>query len=63
MDVWDGVLLSVGAFVAVTALVRLMRRQRDEYLGELAAEAREEQHRKRQAELFEKQEKRKRKAA
>jgi hypothetical protein len=63
MDVWDGILLSLGAFVAVTALVRLMRRKRDEYLGELAAEAREEQHRKRHTEMLEKQEKKKRKAA
>jgi flagellar biosynthesis/type III secretory pathway M-ring protein FliF/YscJ len=64
MDVWNWVLLSIGAFIAVTALVRLMRRRRDEVLAELSAEAREEQHRKRQAELQEKmQERKKRKVA
>jgi hypothetical protein len=65
MDVWNWVLGSVGAFVAVTALVRLMRRRRDEVLAELTAQAREEQHRKRMAELLEKkkEKERKRKAA
>ena len=63
MDVWGWVLGSIGAFVAVTALVRLMRRRRDEVLAELTAQAREEQHRKRQAELLEKKKERKRKAA
>jgi hypothetical protein len=64
MDVWNWVLLSIGAFVAVTALVRLMTRRRDEVLAQLAAEAREEQHKKRQVELQEKlQERKKRRAA
>jgi hypothetical protein len=39
MDVWSWVLGSIGAFVAVTALVRLMRRRRDEVLAELTAVA------------------------
>jgi flagellar biosynthesis/type III secretory pathway M-ring protein FliF/YscJ len=63
MDVWSWVLGSIGAFVAVTALVRLMRRRRDEVLAELTAQAREEQHRKRHAELLEKKKQRKQKAA
>jgi len=65
MDVWGWVLGSIGAFVAVSALVRLMRRRRDEVLAELTAQAREEQHRKRLAELLEKkkEKERKRKAA
>jgi flagellar biosynthesis/type III secretory pathway M-ring protein FliF/YscJ len=65
MDVWGWVLGSIGAFVAVTALVRLMRRRRDEVLAELTAQAREQQHRKRLAELLEKkkEKERKRKAA
>jgi len=63
MDVWGWVLGSIGAFVAVSALVRLMRRRRDEVLAELTAQAREEQHRKRLAELLEKKKERKRKAA
>ena len=63
MDVWNWVLGSIGAFVAVSALVRLMRRRRDEVLAELTAQAREEQHKKRLAELAEKKKQRKRKAA
>jgi molybdopterin synthase catalytic subunit len=54
MDVTSGVLLVIGAFVAVTGLVRLMRRRRDELLTELTAQAREEQHKKKMAELLEK---------
>ena len=44
------VLLSIGAFVAVTTLVGLMRRKRDEVLAELTAQAKDEQHKKRLAE-------------
>jgi uncharacterized membrane protein len=62
MDVWDWVLLAVGAFIAVTALVSLMRRRRDEVLAELTAAAREEQHRKKVAEIQEKAKKRPQKA-
>jgi hypothetical protein len=62
MDVTSGVLLVIGVFVAVTGLVRLMRRRRDQLLAELTAQAREEQHRKKLAELLEKK-KQKRRAA
>lgn len=61
-DVWSWVLLGIGSFVAITSLVRLMRRRRDEILGELTAQAREEQQRKQLAEMLEKK-KQKRKAA
>lgn len=63
MDVWSWALGSIGAFIAVTALVRLMRRKRDEVLAELTAKAREEQHKKRLAEMLAKKKERKRKAA
>jgi hypothetical protein len=52
MDVWSWVLLGVGAFVATSALVSLMRRRRDELFAELTAQAREEQHRKHVAEAL-----------
>ena len=54
MDVWSWVLLGIGTFVAVTGLVRLMRRRRDQLVDELSAAAREEQHRKKLAEMLEK---------
>jgi hypothetical protein len=57
MDVWDLVLLSIGAFVAVTTLVRLMRRRRDAVLAELTVKARDEQERKQHAEAAEKRKK------
>ena len=63
MDVWSWVLGSIGAFVAVSSLVYLMRRRRDHVLAELTAQAREEQNRKRLAELLAKKQERKRKAA
>jgi len=59
MDVWSWVLLSVGAFVAVTSLVSLIRRKRDAVLAELTAQAKEEQHRKRLAEQEEARKKKK----
>jgi hypothetical protein len=59
MDVWSWVLLSVGAFVAVTSLVRLMRRRRDEVLAELTGQAKAEQHNKRLAEQDEARQKKK----
>jgi len=62
MDVWSWVLLLVGTFVAVTGLVRLMRARRDELFAELTAQAREEQHRKKLAEMLEKKKQRKRAA-
>jgi MoxR-like ATPase len=46
--------LGIGVFVAVSGLVRLMRRRRDEVLAELTAQAREEQHKKKLAEKLEK---------
>jgi hypothetical protein len=62
MDVWNWVLLGGGVFIAVTGLVKLMRLKRDELLEELSAAAREEQHRKRLAELQEKKKQKKRAA-
>ena len=56
-------LRSIGAFVAVSSLVRLMRRRRDQVLAELTAQAREEQNRKRLAEILAQKQERKRKAA
>jgi len=52
------VLLLVGAFVAVTSLVTLMRRRRDEVLAELTAQARHEQSLRRAAEAKQKPAKR-----
>ena len=46
MDVSDLVLLAIGAYLAVTALVRLMRNRRDELVQQLTAEAEEMQRRK-----------------
>jgi hypothetical protein len=63
MDVWSWVLLGIGALVAVSGLVRLMRRRRDEVLAELTAQAREEQRKKRLAEQAEKRKQKKQRAA
>ena len=63
MDVASWVLLSIGAFVAVTSLVGLMRRKRDEVLAELTAQAKEEQHKKRLAEQLDEERNRKKKKA
>lgn len=62
MDVWNWVLLCGGVFIAVSGLVRLMRLKRDELLDELSTAAREEQNRKRLAELLEKKKQKKRAA-
>jgi hypothetical protein len=62
MDVWSWVLLAIGAFVAVTSLVGLMRRKRDEVLAQLTAQAKDEQHKKRLAEQEEARKKRKKAA-
>jgi hypothetical protein len=62
MDAWTVGALVVGGFVAVTSLVGLMRHRRDALLVDLTAQAREEQHRKRLAEMQEKK-KQKKKAA
>jgi hypothetical protein len=63
MEVWDWVMLALGAYVAVTALVTLMRRRRDEVLAELSAQAEIERARKRQNELAEKRKRKQKKAA
>jgi hypothetical protein len=63
MDVWDWVILVVGAYLAITALVRLMRRRRDEVLAQLDAEAKAERERQRLAELAAKREARKKRRA
>jgi hypothetical protein len=44
MDGWDVVLLVVAGYVAVTALVRLMLRRRDQMLGELRQQVGRRQH-------------------
>jgi hypothetical protein len=54
MDVWSWGLLGFGVFVAVSALVHLMRRRRDELFAELSAQARDEQQQKKLAEMLEK---------
>ncbi len=59
MDAWTIALLSLGAFIAVSALVRLMRAQRDKLLAELTTEAREEQQKKQLVEALEKKKKKK----
>ena len=46
MDVSDLVLLAIGAYFAVTSLVRLMRSRRDVLVQELTREAEEQQRRK-----------------
>jgi hypothetical protein len=61
MDATTWILAVVGGFLAVTALVRLMRRRRDELFAELSSQARAEQERKRLAEAL--QRKKKRRAA
>ena len=48
MSVWDGILLAVAAFVAVTSLVRLMVARRNELLSRLRQERLEHQARREQ---------------
>jgi len=62
MDVWSWAVLSVGAFIAVSVLVSLMRRRRDVLLAELTAQAEEEKQRKKLAEQLEKRKQRKKTA-
>ena len=45
MSVWDGILLAVAAFIAVTSLVRLMIARRNEMLSRLRNEKLAEQAR------------------
>jgi heme exporter protein D len=47
MGVWDWVLLFGAAYIAVTSLVILMRRRRDEVLAELDAQVERERKRQR----------------
>ena len=63
MDVWDWVLLAVGGYLAITSLVRLMRRRRDEVLAELDVQAHDQRERQRLADLEEKRRQRKQKRA
>ena len=63
MDVWDWVMLGLGGYVALTSLVIMMRRRRDEVLAELAKDAEAARERKRQEELREVKKQRKQRAA
>ena len=63
MDVWDWVMLGLGGYVAVTSLVILMRRRRDEVLAELAKDAEAARERQRQEELREAKRQKKQRAA
>ena len=48
MDVWDWVLLGIGSFVAVMALVRLMLRRQNQLLTELNMQIESEERRAKQ---------------
>ena len=50
MDGWDWALLAGAVYLAVIALVRLMRSRRDVVLQELSHEAEQQKNRKRQEE-------------
>jgi Tfp pilus assembly protein PilN len=63
MDAWTIGLFAVAAFVAITALVRLMLVRRDRLLAELSAKARDEQHKKQLAEAQQKKKKEKKQVA
>jgi hypothetical protein len=64
MDVWDWVMLALGGYVAVTSLVIMMRRRRDEVLTDMAKDAEAAREQKRQEELREaKRQKRQQRAA
>jgi hypothetical protein len=60
MDVWTWGLLGIGSFLAISTLVALMRRRRDELFAELSTQAREEQHKKKLEEMLEKKKQKKR---
>ncbi|MDX1947098.1 MAG: hypothetical protein SFU86_16990 [Pirellulaceae bacterium] len=62
-DVGDWVLFGGAAFIALTSLVIIMLRRRDEVLTELTREAHSERERKKQAELAEKRKAKKSKRA
>jgi hypothetical protein len=59
MDAWTIGLFALAAFVAVSALVRLMLARRDNLVAELSAQAREEQHKKQLAEAEQKRKQKK----
>ena len=59
MQPWDWVLLVIGAYIAVAALLKLMRQKRDTVLAELNAQAAAEQQRQKLAKQLEKQRKKK----
>ena len=63
MDVWDWVMLALGGYVAVTSLVIMMRRRRDEVLAELAKDAEAARERQRHEELREAKRQKKQRAA
>ena len=63
MDVWDWILLMGAAYVALTSLVILMRRRRDEVLAELDAQAQLERERQRLKQLEESRQRKKKQAA
>ncbi|QDU26310.1 hypothetical protein ETAA8_13880 [Anatilimnocola aggregata] len=57
MQTSDWVLLAIGAYIAVFALLRLMRQHRDQVLAQLTEQAAAEQQRQRLAKQLEKQRK------
>jgi hypothetical protein len=44
MSRWDVILLAIGAYVAVMALVRLMRRRRDELVADVQRQMEAHRH-------------------
>lgn len=50
MDHWEIVLLAAAAYIAVTSLVRLMIRRRDQMLGEFREQMQAEKQRRQAAE-------------
>ena len=63
MDVWDWVLMAGAAYIAVTSLVILMLRRRDEVLAELDAQAQMERERQRQQARDQERQRKKKQAA
>jgi flagellar biosynthesis/type III secretory pathway M-ring protein FliF/YscJ len=59
MDAWTVGLFALAAFMAVSALVRLMLGRRDRLLAELSAQARDEQRKKQLAEAHQKKKQKK----
>lgn len=63
MEVWDWVLLGGAAYVAITSLVILMRRRRDEVLAQLDAQAQLERQKQQDRARQERREQKKKRAA